>query len=192
MAFGSQRLRAIRIPLLLFVVSLMTAVATAAPVLENLHLGQRVDHFLHPYQTAFQGRGRLSVWASTGNRFQRAGYVGWDGTWVDGSDSKAVAVFDSRRVADGQMAVLRTTRNAQCAADIGPSRPVLTCSTSLGPESHMIGPIDGNRIELVWATLTPREAAAMPGPPRQKAFISVVLPKTPSHEITLKWEPVYG
>ncbi|KAI9832722.1 MAG: hypothetical protein M1826_001281 [Phylliscum demangeonii] len=168
MAFGSQRLRAIRFPLLLFVVSLMTALATAAPVLEKLHLGQRVSSFLNPDRRAFQGRGRLRH-----------------------DDTKAVAVFDSHRTADGKRAVLRTTRNAQCAVDSYPLPPVLDCSTSLGPGSQEIGPIVGDRIQMVWSTFTPWEAAAMHGRYRQKAYISFVRREITSYRLMLRWEPVY-
>ncbi|KAI9826251.1 MAG: hypothetical protein M1826_006673 [Phylliscum demangeonii] len=180
MTFASQRLRAIRLPLLFFLVSLTIRLGTAAP---------------------FQGRGQLQVLALAHSGFQPAGYVSWEGVWVDGSNPNEIGVFDSQRTGAGKgRAMLRTTRHTQCVVAGPPSPPVLDCSEPLSRSLDPLGPIVADRIQTAWATFTPEEAATANAPapapaegfqrPRQQAFISFVRLDLSDYRLQLKWMPV--
>ncbi|KAI9814721.1 MAG: hypothetical protein M1826_002167, partial [Phylliscum demangeonii] len=111
----------------------------ATPLLERLHLKQRLDSFLHPSRLAFEGHGQLQVLAQNQlGLFEPAGYVSWEGTWVDGSTPAEIGAFDSRRIGGGagggkSVALLQTTRHQPCSVGGYPTPPVLDCSQTMVP-----------------------------------------------------------
>ncbi|KAI9822810.1 MAG: hypothetical protein M1826_000389 [Phylliscum demangeonii] len=195
MAFGSQRLHTLGAPLLLLLFSLM-ALGSAAPFFENWqnwHPLRQINSFLHPTRLPFQGRGRIQVLAQQPQGFQPAGYISYEGVWVNGLVPDDVGEFDGKRSGKGNYVTVRTTRHSQCGVADSPSPPVMACSDIhiLGPNPAPIGPIVNDRIQA-WAVFTPFEAEIMPssmdGP--TKAFITFTPIDVYKHSLQLKWVPV--